>query len=154
MQNIDSEKGKNFYKKQENKTEKTETEKTTTIPVIEEELEIKKKQVETGHVLVSKSVSEHEESVNVPLLHDEVDVERVKINSYVDTLPPPVRYEGDIMIIPVLKEVVEKRTILVEELRVSKRQVQTQETMKVKLKKEEVKLDRNSAYESSDNFNK
>lgn len=134
-----------FENKRNEKEEiKSGTERSTTVPVIEEQLEINKKEVETGHVLISKSVSEHEESVNIPILHDEVDVERVKINSYVETLPPPVRYEGDTMIIPVLKEVVEKRTILVEELHVSKRQVQTQEIQQVKLKKEEVKLDRKS----------
>ena len=80
----------------------------------------------------------------MPLNQEEVMVERVTLNQYVDSPPPPVRYEGDTMIIPVLQEVavVEKRLLLVEELRVTKRQVQKQETQQVSLRQEEVQVTR------------
>lgn len=110
------------------------------IPVIEEKIKIDKKVVETGKVRISKRVHEEEETVEVPESKEEVDVERVLINQYVDTPPPAVRHEGDTMIIPVLKEVtvVEKRLLLVEEVRVTKRKIKSASSHTVNLRKEEV----------------
>jgi uncharacterized protein (TIGR02271 family) len=107
-------------------------------------LHVDKKWVETGKVNISKKVTEHEETIDVPLSHEEVNIERVEVNKYIETLPPPVRYEGETMIIPVLREVVVKRVLLVEELRVTKKDVQTQEKKQVTLKKEEVNIERTS----------
>ena len=117
---------------------------STVIPVMAEQLVVGKDVVETGKIRISKSVTEHQESFNMPLNQEEVTVERVTLNQYLDTPPPPVRYEGDTMIIPVLKEVavVQKRLLLVEELRVTKRQVQKQETQQVSLRQEEVQVTR------------
>jgi uncharacterized protein (TIGR02271 family) len=114
------------------------------IPVIEEHLQVGKKVVETGRIRVTKTIQEHQESVNLPLNQEEVNLERVAVNQYVTTPPPPVRYEGDTMIIPVMQEVlvVEKRLLLVEELHITKRQVQKQETQQVTLRKEEVNVER------------
>lgn len=114
------------------------------IPVIEEQLVIDKRVVEKGRVRISKRVREQEETVNIPLVQENVQVERIPLNQYIAEPPPPVRYEGNTMIIPVVREVVvvEKRLVLVEELRVTKNQVQTQETQKVRLRKEEVKVKR------------
>ena len=111
--------------------------------VIEEQIQINKEVVESARVRISKRVSEHEESVDIPLTHEEVDVERVAVNQYVET-PPAIRYEGDTTIIPVLREVavVEKRLLLVEELRVTKRHVQTQETQQVTLRREDIEVER------------
>lgn len=115
-----------------------------TIPVIHEQLEISKKLVETGRVNISKTVSEHQELVDIPLMHEEISVEKVSINRYIESNNQPVRYEGDTMIIPVVKEVVvvERRLMLVEELWVTKRKVETRHTEQVTLKKEEVKIER------------
>jgi uncharacterized protein (TIGR02271 family) len=114
------------------------------IPVVEEQLVIDKRVVEKGRVRISKKVRETDETVNIPLIQENVSVERVPINQYVAEPPPPVRYEGNVMIIPVLREVVvvEKRLVLIEELRVTKQQTQTQETQKIRLRKEEVNVKR------------
>lgn len=114
------------------------------IPVIEEQLLVDKRVVEKGRVRISKSVRERDETVNIPLIEENVQVERIPINQYVSEPPPPVRYEGNVMIIPVLREVVvvEKRLVLVEELRVVKKQTQTQQTQKVRLRREEVSVKR------------
>ncbi|GAA4451015.1 hypothetical protein GCM10023189_12500 [Nibrella saemangeumensis] len=119
------------------------TDQSRIIPVIEEQIHIGKDVVETGRVVISKRVREEEQTVDIPLVSEEMNVERVAVNQYVDT-PPAVRYEGETMIIPVLKEVlvVEKRLVLVEELHVTKRQVETTETQRVTLRKEEVTVDR------------
>ena len=59
-------------------------------------------------------------------------------------MPAASRYEGDVMIIPVLKEVavIEKRIMLVEEIHVSKKQTEKTETREVTLRKEEIKITR------------
>jgi uncharacterized protein (TIGR02271 family) len=110
----------------------------TVIPVIEEQLHIEKKVSKTGTVRISKQVTEHEQTVNIPLLDEEIQVERVTVNQWVDSPPPALRYEGETMIIPIVKEVavVEKRLMLVEELHIVKRQNQKQETRQVTLRKE------------------
>lgn len=114
------------------------------IPVMEEQLIVDKRVVEKGRVRISKKVRETDETVNIPLVQENVQVERVPINQFIAEAPPPVRYEGNVMIIPVLREVVivEKRLVLVEELRVTKQQTQTQETQKIRLRKEEVNVKR------------
>jgi uncharacterized protein (TIGR02271 family) len=114
------------------------------IPVIEEQLKIERKSLETGKVRISKTVHEDVEKHSIPLAEEHVAVERIPKNEYVETAPPAVRYEGDVMIIPVLKEVVTvtMRTMLVEELRITKRRNEKSETHEVKLRKEEIKIDR------------
>lgn len=114
------------------------------IPVIEEKLKIEKKVIETAKVHISKSVYEDTESYTVPFSEEHVIVERIPKNEYVDVMPPAIRYEGDVMIIPVLKEiaVVEKKIMLVEELRVTKMQTNRTEVREITLRKEEVEVHR------------
>lgn len=124
---------------------------TIVIPVIEEEAFLGKEVVETGRVLISKRVNQSEEIVDVPLFSEQVTVERVPVNRYVD-VAPAVRHEGDTMIIPVVQEqlVMQKRLVLVEELRVKKQIVETHQPQSVTLRKEQVEVkriveDKNSA---------
>ena len=90
-----------------------------TVPVIEETLRVDKRQVTTGVVRLGKTVEERTETVDEPLFRDEVQVERRAANRVVSASQPPVvREEGDVLVIPVLEEVlvVEKRLMLKEEL--------------------------------------
>ncbi|MGV3586490.1 MAG: YsnF/AvaK domain-containing protein [Adhaeribacter sp.] len=119
------------------------------IPVVEEQAQIGKQVVESGRLRITKSVQEQEELVNLALTHEEHHVERVPVNEYVDTPPPPVRYEGETMIIPVLREVVQVRLLVVEELRITKKQVQTQVNQPVTLLKEEVNVEHQTIEPSS-----
>lgn len=114
------------------------------IPVIEEQLQVETRIVETGTVRINKKVHEEEVNVDAPVVYDNLDIERIPINEYVDTAPPAVRYEGETMIVPILEEVVvvEKRLVLREELRITKRQVQTTVSKPVTLRKEEVTIER------------
>ncbi len=111
------------------------------IPIVEEHATISKTTVETGRVVISKKVEEHQEAVHVVASHDETDVERITLNREVEAAPA-VRYEGDTMIIPVVKEVavVVKKLMLIEEIRVTRRKVQTQETVPVMLRKERLDI--------------
>ena len=115
----------------------------TVIPVIEEQLLVEKQVVDTGRLLVNKTVREEEQVVTTPLSHDEITVERVSLNQYVETAPA-VWYEGDLTVVPVVKEVLvlEKRLMLVEEVHITKRRVTTDETQRVMLRREEVTVER------------
>ncbi|AMR29765.1 hypothetical protein A0257_13670 [Hymenobacter psoromatis] len=116
------------------------------LPIIEEHVTIRREVVETGRVVITKRVHAADEQVVVPVQHDEVHYERVPLNQ---TLPagavaPGPRQEGDTLIIPVLREVavVEKRLLLVEELRITKRQITTEHTEPMHLQREEVLVER------------
>ena len=114
------------------------------IPVVEEQVTVSKRVIETGKVRISKKVSEQQTSVSIPLVREQYDVERVPVNEVVDTPPAAMRYEGDTTIIPVLREVmvVQKRYEIVEEIRITKRKTETTDTQQVNLRKEEVTIDR------------
>lgn len=115
----------------------------TVIPVIQEEIVVDKYIVEKGKVRVSKRISEHEEIIDEPLFHEEVKVERVPVNKVID-VSPSVRQEGDILIVPIVEEqvFVQKRLVLVEELRIRKEVVETHKPLKVTLLKEQVEINR------------
>ena len=99
--------------------------------------------VETGRVRIRKIVHEREEIVDPPLVRDEVDIERVPINRVVEG-PISVRSEEDTLIIPVLEEVlvIEKRLLLKEEVRITKRRVETHTPQRVTLRREEAAVER------------
>ena len=113
------------------------------IPVAREELTVDKRTVETGRVVVRKTVTSESQKVEVPLAHDEVDIERVAVDRIVEE-PPQQRYEGGVLVIPVLEEVVvvKKQWVLKEELRVRKRSVQNRHEQSVELRTEHVDIER------------
>ena len=121
----------------------TEDSGSIVIPVIEEQIVVDKYVVEKGKVRVSKRVTEHEELIDEPVFHEEVKVERVAINKVID-VAPEIRREGDLLIIPVVEEqlFVQKRLVLVEELRVRKETVETHQPQTVTLLKEHVEITR------------
>jgi uncharacterized protein (TIGR02271 family) len=112
------------------------------VPVMAEALEIDKRRVETGRVRISKVVHEREEVVDQPLLSEEVSIERVPIHRFVDEAIP-IRYEGNTMIISLLEEVpvVEKRLMLKEELRITRRQGEAHQPVRVTLRCEEATVE-------------
>ncbi len=122
---------------------RAETPAVAVVPVVEEELRVGKRLVETGSVRVTKSVREREELVDEPLVREEYDVERVPVNVFVDE-PVGPRQEGDTLVVPVLEEVlvVEKRLLVREEIRLTRRQTEGRETRRVKLLSEEVSVER------------
>src|SRR5271156_2235074 len=76
----------------------------TVIPLFEEQLAVSKQVVATARVQVSRVTHSHEELVDELLSREKVEVERVAIGQPVKTMPP-VREEGDYLIIPVVEEV-------------------------------------------------
>lgn len=112
------------------------------VPVIAEQLEVGKREVERLGVRLTKTVSERTETVEVPLIHQHIEVERVPVNRPVDAAPE-VRFEGDTMIVPVLEEVLvtEKRLVLREELHIRKRQVEDRIPHRVVLRREHIAVE-------------
>ncbi len=101
-----------------------ETDAELRVPIIAESVVLTKELVETGRVRLTRTVSEHTETLPLDLRHDEVQTERVARNQVLaDGAPAPEsRYEGDTLVIPVVREVLVKRLLLVEEVRVTRRQ--------------------------------
>jgi uncharacterized protein (TIGR02271 family) len=113
------------------------------IPVIREEAVVRTREVERGGVRVHKTVHEREEVIEQPTMREDVDVERIAIGKVVDRAPE-VREEGDTLIIPVMEEmlVVEKRLVLKEELRITRRRSIETEQARVVLNEEQVTIER------------
>jgi uncharacterized protein (TIGR02271 family) len=117
------------------------------VPVIEEEVKIGKRTLESGRVQIIKHIGQREQVIDQPLLKDEVLVKRVPVNRPVKSVVP-VRKVGDVLIIPVMEEVlvVEKQLVLKEELHVRRRQTQTRQPQKITLRAERAEIKRiNSA---------
>lgn len=114
------------------------------IPVIEEQAHVTKQTVESGRVRISKNVREDEVLIDMPVVHEEVGVQRIPIDQYVEQAPPAVRYEGDKMIVSVLREelVLVKRIKLVEELHITNRRVEEHRTEPITLRREEINIER------------
>jgi len=112
------------------------------VPVVVEEVDVQKRRWETGGVRVHLAVKEREETVDEPLIRQEVQVDRVPINRPIDR-PPAPREEGNVTIIPVVEEVlvVEKRLMLKEEVRITRRQFEAHEPQKVILRSEEPQIE-------------
>jgi uncharacterized protein (TIGR02271 family) len=123
-----------------------EAEEVAAIPLVEERLEVGKRQVESGRVKVRVAVDTHEETVPAELRHDHVEIRRVPRNVSVTQLPA-VRLEGDTTIIPVVEEqlVVEKRLVLVEEIHVIRRTETKVEEIPVALRSERAEVEREGA---------
>ena len=110
--------------------------------VFEEKAKVDKKTVEKGKVRIVKKVVTEDEEVNVSVRRQEVNVERVPVNKYVDKAPG-VRYEGNTTIISVVKEVpvVERKILLVEEIRITKKINTTEKKQTIPLRKEKVTVE-------------
>ena len=113
------------------------------IPVFEEELRVDKTVSETDRVLIKTSVLERTEYADLELRSGEATIERVPVNLIVESAPA-IRQEGDTIIVPVVEEimVVEKRLLLKEEIRIRRHEVVEHIRQPVRLRSEEVSLER------------
>jgi len=89
------------------------------IPLVEETLAVGKRVVETGLVQVKTTVEQRTETLVTELKRGSVVVDRVPVGQVVESEPQP-RWEGEILVVPVVEEevVVTKRLVLKEELRI------------------------------------
>jgi uncharacterized protein (TIGR02271 family) len=112
------------------------------IPVHEEVLELHKREVDLGTVRVRKRVETVPVETTVETTGDEVIVERVPVDRPVEAPPAPWQ-EGDTWVIPVVEEVlvVEKRLVVREEVRVTRRRVGGPVPVRETLRREVVELE-------------
>lgn len=113
----------------------------TSIPVVQEQLEIDTVTEHTGTVRVRKVTRHGDESVTLTGSQERVDIERVRVDRPV-RVAEPSREESGVLIVPVYEERLVKQLYLVEEIHVrrSRETVQSQET--VTLRQEEIIVER------------
>ena len=107
------------------------------IPLVAETISVGKREVETGRVRFTTTVTERVETVDEPMFKTMVEVKRVGVARFVDA-PPAVRYEQDVMIVPVMEEVlvVEKRLRVKEEVYISQKREEYRSPQQVTLRSE------------------
>ncbi len=120
----------------------THSEKTeASVPVVEEQVTVGKRVVETGRVRIRSVVDERLVRVAQELERDDVTIERVAVNREV-TEPPLSREEDGVLIVPILEEVVvvEKRLVLKEELHIhrNRKRERIEEAVRLKSMRAEV----------------
>ena len=130
--------------------EKTAVEKTKdqdtdqlVVPLHAEEVSVAKRRVVTGQVKVATVTRQSELLVQELLEHEHVEIERKPIGKEVDKAPP-VREEGNTLIIPILEEivVVERRLLLKEEVRVRRTREKQPYQERVVVRKQEAVITR------------
>ncbi|MES2317145.1 MAG: DUF2382 domain-containing protein [Pseudomonadota bacterium] len=116
------------------------------VPVGQEELQVSTRRVDTGRgVRIHKTVSEQVRHVDQALLRDAVEVRRVAVDKIVPlSEAPATRHEGDILIVPVLEEilVLEKRVRIKEEIHIIRRVQEEPYASTVVLRAEQVSVER------------
>jgi uncharacterized protein (TIGR02271 family) len=115
--------------------------KDIVIPVLREEVEVDKRIVERGGVIIEKKTETEEISIDMPLLSDEINIEKISINQYIDSYPETKQDDQEI-IIPVVKEVIIKKLLLVEEIHITKNKTTVTKNQKIKIKKDRVEITR------------
>jgi len=115
-----------------------ETKDQITFRLKEEELEIKKKWVETGEINCYKEVLIEDKNITVPVLREELVIEEKFIDPesfdqsiHTETTRIPLREE---------KVIIKKRPIDLEEVEIYKNRLQQTELVEAVLKKEILKL--------------
>ncbi len=127
----------------------TEELESAVVPVVAERLNVSKRQLERGRVVVHKRVVSQQTTVDEPLMDEQIEINRIPVNKIVEAAEPE-RTEGDTLIIPLYEEVlvVEKRLVLVEELHIIKRVREHRDPQQITLRREEVDIERQSGDDS------
>jgi uncharacterized protein (TIGR02271 family) len=111
--------------------------------LLAEELAVGKEAVETGRVRVSKETHTREAAIDETLFHEHADVETVPVGREIFEMPS-IRHEGETTIVPIVEEVLytERRLVLKEEVRVTRRRTSEQFRDHVTLRHQEAVITR------------
>jgi uncharacterized protein (TIGR02271 family) len=112
-----------------------------TIQVHEEQLQVHKHPVQTGEVRLRKEVRTEHQTIDVPVKKEEVVIERHAVGGAACSSDI---HPGEEIRIPVSEEQVsvEKQTVVKEEIKAGKRQVQDTERVSGDVRKEEVRIEK------------
>jgi stress response protein YsnF len=107
-----------------------------------EDISIERRNVERK-VRVHVYTATHDHLVDESVAHETMEIERVAIGRPVDAAPP-VREEGDVMVISIVEEVlvVERRLVLKEEIRLKRVRTTTQHRETVTLREQQAVIER------------
>lgn len=121
----------------------SESNKETVIPLHVEDVLVAKQRIATGRLTISTVTRQSEVLVDEPLKQERIEVDRTVVNRPIDQMPP-VREEGDTLIVPVVEEVlvVERRLILKEEVRLRRIQQTGRHHENLMVRKQEVTITR------------
>jgi uncharacterized protein (TIGR02271 family) len=113
------------------------------IELAEEQLDIAKREVERGRVVVRTRVEERDEVAEIELRQEDVTVERIPRGVPVETAPE-MREEDGVLIVPVVEERLVVTTVLVlkEEIRITRRSRTELVREPVRLRAEQADIER------------
>jgi stress response protein YsnF len=114
------------------------------LPLQTEAVTTSRNQIAGSVVRVATVTREHEHFIDEELSHEHVEIERVPIGRQVDAIPP-VREEGSTTVLPVMEEVIERRLILKEEIRVTRVRSTEHHRERVVLRKQDAVITRTEA---------
>lgn len=112
-----------------------------TLPVLQEELHVGTRTEEVGAVRVRVLTEEHSLTLEQPLVQESVVVERVPVGTPV-AQPREPWTEGDVLVVPVYEEVIERRLVLKEEIRLHRQRCATPHTEQVPLRRQRAVVER------------
>ncbi|WP_165823555.1 YsnF/AvaK domain-containing protein [Metarhizobium album] len=117
--------------------------RTDKIQRVEEQLEVAKRRVSDGQVKVRTKTELDHETVEQDLKQVTASIERIPIGLEVDEFPQ-IRTEGDTTIVPICEErvIVEKRLVLVEEIRIKREITVQHERVPISLRKQKFVVER------------
>jgi uncharacterized protein (TIGR02271 family) len=117
----------------------------TTIPVLEEVVEVAAKEIETGRVRVQKYIEQYEREIDEVGWAEQIEIEKVPVNRILDTdQTPGARFEDGTLVVPLLEEtlVLQKKILLKEELRITRVRHDVRHRQRIPLRREQVSVER------------
>ena len=116
------------------------------VPIVQESVSVSVKTVAREQVRLRRRVVEETRLVDTPVERQRIEIERVPVGCYVAEAPVP-RQEGDVLIVPVIDEVVfvEKRLLVREEIRIRTVREHVIDRQAVVLRRHEVDIAREVA---------
>ena len=118
------------------------TQGNTAIPIIEEDLQIGKREVETGGARISSRIVEEEVQENVTLREEHVNVERTPVNRPVSSADLDAFKEGTIELTEHAEvPVINKEARVIEEISLEKEVTERDEVVRDTVRKTEVDVD-------------
>jgi uncharacterized protein (TIGR02271 family) len=131
------------HQQNEQRQERREQQSEQLVPVIQEELDVGKRTVESGRIRVNKRVETTESVIDEPLLQQGYDIQRTAVNRIIEEIPKP-HYDGDTLVLPILEEVlvVEKRLIFREEVRITPVREEVRDPQTHTVRREHVEVER------------
>lgn len=123
--------------------EKKNEDEAFVLPLAEETFRVERRSVEAARLRIDTVVEERALLVEEMLASEDVVVERVPLGAIVKTAPPP-RQEGDTLIVPLVEEeiFIQRRLVVREEVRVTKKKTEKPFTESVSLRREDAVVTR------------